>query len=300
MIQKKLMLNASALLIAAVTFTSCEKNLNLPSSSQTETSPRAIFNEKTLTWDNEPNLSSYSVTKAKNDFGEALTGWDPNNASINSNTLRVKLLANKISSDGGMIANLDFPNRVSICTLKFRVKFNANFQWGKGGKVGFGLRIGQGYTGGSDSLARVNGDGASVRLMWVKNSETGDRPKLRPYLYYKDMPAGSYGDELDAFYPKSSTSGLAIDTWYDVEIIVKTNTGSNRNGTLIIKIKNSSGTTETVVNRNDFRYTSVSTSDPDRLIKTLSFHTFRGGGDLTWATSSDGSIAYDNVQLIIP
>lgn len=301
MTQKKLMLNASALLIASVTFTSCEKNLNLPSSSQTETSPRAVFNGNStqpLTWDNVPN-QTYSIERAKTDFGPDLTGWEENLASINSETLRVKLLANKILDDGGMIANLPLSIDASSCILKFRLKFNANFQWGRGGKVGFGLRIGKGYTGGNDYDARVKGDGASVRLMWVKNPETGDRPKLRPYLYFKDMEAGSSGDELGLFYPKSSTSGLAIDTWYDVEIRVKSNTGSTRNGLLYISIRNSStNVTEVVVNRNDFRYTSVEGSNS--LINTLSFHTFRGGSNIDdWKTSSDGSIAYDNVQLTL-
>lgn len=295
--QRKLMLNASALLIVAVCLTSCEKNLVLSSSNQTETSPRATFNSRTLTWTGRANQSQYPLSTAENDFGD-LTGWDQNNASINSETVRVKLLANKIAADGGMITNIDIPDGASYL-LKFRVKFNNGFQWGKGGKVGFGFKIGEGYTGGNDAGAR-SGDGASVRITWGVNSSA--KAKLKPYLYYKDMPADSYGDGLGITYPSNTNTGLVIDNWYLVEILVKCNTydSSRRvgrtDGTLIIKIKNNStGDTETLVNRNNFRYTSTGDASKS-LIKELTFHTFRGGNTLESATSEDGTVAYDNVS----
>jgi hypothetical protein len=76
--------------------------------------------------------------------------------------------------------------------------------------------------------------------------------------------------------------------WYHVHLYIKSNTGSNTDGHVQIVIDG------TVVLDRDMRWT---TNDAKRLIKTLSFHTFRGGSESYWESTTDGYIYYDNLSV---
>jgi hypothetical protein len=303
MIQKKLMQKASLLLIVA-TFTSCEKNLDLSSDGQTETSPRAITSNRIVNWINRSVDNDYTSSEAGTDFGN-VSGWDngltsiTNNSSKTNGALRVKLLPNLDGGASGLVTNIDVSDG-NAYRLRFRVRFDSGFDWRAGGKLGFGIKIGEGYTGGGQSYidTRTKGDGASVRLMWKNTNQTNNKPRFIPYVYYKDMNTDGFGEDFNAFYPKLSVSnGLTTNTWYNVEIYVKTNsvaTGSTslapNNGILSIKING-----DTLYDNDKFRYTSTTNTSLSS-IRNISFETFRGGDGSIWQSSTNGYISFQNVS----
>jgi len=160
--------------------------------------------------------------------------------------------------------------------LQFDVMFDENFDFSQGGKVGFGFLIGEGYTGG---VPGTNGNGASVRLMWYKNTSTS--PVIfRPYVYYKDQP-GQFGDDFGKSF------SIQAGTWYSVKIYAKSNTGSNKDGHVRMTINGTTLLDEAI------RFT---TNDAKRLINRITFETFRGGADASWQSTTDGYIYFDNVH----
>ena len=69
---------------------------------------------------------------------------------------------------------------------------------------------------------------------------------------------------------------------------IKSNTGSSTNGHAQILING------TPILDTDIRWT---TNDSKRLIKELTFHTFRGGSQDYWKTSTQDYIYYDNLVV---
>ncbi len=264
-----------SVLLATVVF-SCKRDVTIssPGDSGTDTSPRATYSSRTVDWNNRTD-GTYTLSEATSDFGN-VSGWNESRAYNSGGTCRVTLLKNALSSAGGMISNIDIPDG-SEYELQFDVKFHSAFDWSRGGKLGFGFRIGEGNTGCDKA---DDGNGGSVRIMWYNNG----RAILKPYVYYKDMP-GTCGYDFGKTYPASGEIQRGV--WYTIKIYVKSNTGSNTNGQLKIFIN---GTT---VLSTAIRWT---TNDAQRLIKTLAFHTFRGGSDTYWQSTTDGYIYYDNLS----
>jgi hypothetical protein len=188
-------------------------------------------------------------------------------------------LANALSAAGGMVANIDIPDDDAY-EVTFSVKSHSTFDWSRGGKIGFGFRIGEGNTGCNKA---DDGNGGSARLMWY--TDNSGRTYFRPYVYYKDMP-GNCGNDFGKSYPASGS--LSKGTWYTVKITVRSNTGSNSNGAITYTVNGTILYSDT-----SFRWT---TNDSQRLIKTLAFHTFRGGSDSYWESDADSYIYYDNVS----
>lgn len=194
--------------------------------------------------------------------------------------LSATMQANVVGPTGGAMSLFPVTNAASY-TLNFDVMFDKNFDFSWGGKVGFGLFIGDGTTGG---VPGWDGNGGSVRMMWYKNTSTSP-VILKPYVYYKDQP-GTYGDDFGKTYP-SNGSSIQTATWYHVKIYAKSNTGSNTDGHVTMVIN---GTT---VLDQAIRW---STNDAQRLIKNVCFENFRGGSESYWASPTDGKIYYDNIS----
>jgi hypothetical protein len=270
---------SAVLVVLAGMMSSCEKDVTAPAliaDGDASTSARATYSSRTVTFSHSDG--TYSLSEAQSDFGN-VSGWDESNAYISSGLGRVKLLANALSSAGGMIANIDIPDDDGY-EVTFSVRYHSSFDWSRGGKVGFGLRIGEGNTGCDKA---DDGNGGSARLMWYTNND--GRTYFQPYVYYKDMP-GTCGDNFGKSYPSSGS--LSRGTWYTVTIAVRSNSGTSSNGSVSYTVN---GTT--LYSDSSFRWT---TNDTQRLIKTLAFHTFRGGSDSYWQSSGDHYIYYDNVS----
>ncbi|WP_025142532.1 polysaccharide lyase [Pedobacter jeongneungensis] len=280
---------ASLLLILSLSFYGCQKD------KTEEPTPGSINSSEKLAAANPAvaaaavypsNINTgfthadgaYTYGEASADFGGAsLTGWNESRAYISGNWARATLAPNSVSN--GLIAGADISDG-SAYEATFKVRFHSQFDWSRGGKVGFGFLIGEGNTG-CDIAS--DGNGGSLRLMWYN---TGSRVFFQPYVYHRDM-AGPCGDTFGKSYP-SSGSLVKGDT-YTVHLYVKSNTGSNKNGQVQVIIN---GTT---VLDQSIRWT---TNDAQRLINRLSFHNFRGGKDVAvWGSSQTSYIYFDDLVV---
>ena len=259
---------------------SCKQDVVSPDyliDEDARTIPRAVFTTKTVNFDNRAHGSTYSNTWAQEDFGDGW-GWNASRTYVSNGTLRVSLIANAIGGGSGMTANVTLPNKDNY-EVSYQLRFHSDFDWSRGGKVGFGFLIGEGNTG---CDAATDGNGGSARMMWYKNDN--GRVYLQPYLYYKDQTERC-GDTFGLSYP--ATGSLSKGTWYNVTIKVRSNTGSNSDGSIEYIVN---GTT--LLSRN-IRWT---TNTAQRLINALSFHSFRGGSETYWESPTIGYIYYDNVK----
>ncbi|KHJ37441.1 hypothetical protein PBAC_24030 [Pedobacter glucosidilyticus] len=274
--QPRNMVSLSLLFIAGL-FTACENDLQPLIGEQNEaTQARAIYSTRTVNWNNLSD-GTYTNTEAVADFGN-VTGWNEARAYISSGTARVKLEPNALSGAGGMISNIDISDG-SEYELQYDVKFHSQFDWSRGGKVGFGFKIGEGNTGCDKA---DDGNGGSARMMWYTDNNGVTR--LKPYIYYKDMP-GTCGYDFGKAYPASGS--IQKGTWYTIKIYVKSNTGTSTNGRIRVTVEG-----ETILD-NAIRWT---TNDAKRLINTMAFTSFRGGSDSYWESSTVGYIYYDNLS----
>jgi hypothetical protein len=246
---------------------------------------RAIYSDRSVNWENRTNQTTYTFSQAETDFGN-VSGWNDSRAFISNGnggglSCRITLLPNALSGNGGVIANTDISDGEAY-EMDYDVKFHSQFNWSRGGKVGFGFRVGEGNTGGDPGW---DGNGGSLRLMWYSPGSNPARVYFQPYVYYKDQP-GEFGNSFGKTYPTSGA--LVKGQWYHVHMYIKSNTGSNTNGRVQIIIN---GTT---VLDQAIRWT---TNDNQRLIKNLSFHTFRGGSTSDWEAGSTDYIYYDNLVI---
>lgn len=226
---------------------------------------------------NHPD-GTYTYGMASADFGQAaISGWNEGRAWISGNWLRATLMPNSVSN--GLIAGFDISDG-SAYEATYKVRFHSQFDWSRGGKVGFGFLVGEGNTG---CNLPTQGEGGSLRLMWYNN---GSRVYFQPYVYHKDM-AGPCGDTFGKTFP--ATGSLVKGETYTVHLYIKSNTGTSKNGWVQVKIN---GTT---VLDQSIRWT---TNDAKRLINRLSFHNFRGGKDVAvWGSSQTSYIYFDDLVV---
>lgn len=253
---------------------------NKPKSVATTSAIKSSFS---LNWDSNTN-GTYTSSQAGTDFGN-VSGWNQSRANITGGQsgkgVQVVLLPNALSGNGGLIANVDISDG-SAYEMDYDIKFHSQFNWSRGGKVGFGFLVGDGNTGGDPGW---DGNGGSLRIMWYSPDSNPGRVFFQPYVYYKDQP-GEYGDSFTQRYP--SSGALQKGVWYHVHMYIKSNTGSNNDGRAQILINGSP-----ILDTN-IRWT---TNDSKRLIKNLSFHTFRGGSQSYWEASTQDYIYYDNLTV---
>lgn len=266
-------------LAVALGFTACESDVAIPSIADGDatTSSRAVYSSRSINWDNRSD-GTYTESEAISDFGN-IGGWNESRIINSSGTTRVKLEKDLLSNEGGVIARIDITDG-SEYELQYDVKYHSQFDWSRGGKVGFGFKIGEGNSGCDKA---DDGNGGSARLMWY--TDNNGVTKFKPYIYYKDMP-DQCGHDFGESYPASGS--IQRGTWYTVNLRVKSNTGSNYNGRLKITID---GTT--VIDKTNIRWT---TNDAKRLINEIPFTSFRGGSTSNWTSSTDGLIYYDNLS----
>lgn len=238
----------------------------------------AINSNLSVNWNNYAHQSTYTRANAESDFGN-ISSWVDSRAMISNGNLRITLLKNALSGAGGVIGNIDVSDG-SAYEMDYDIRFHSAFDWSRGGKVGFGFSVGDGNTGGDPGW---DGNGGSLRLMWYQTD--AGRVFFQPYIYYKDQP-GQYGDTFGKSYPSSGS--ISRSTTYHVHMYIKSNTGSNTDGHVQIMING------TVVLDRAIRWT---TNDSKRLIKNVTFHTFRGGSQTYWQSTTDGYIYYDNLVV---
>lgn len=275
-------------------FFTCTKNIE-EMTSQTDTlsadsvAVKSTFASRTIDFNKTNGIYTQNMVQA--DFGNLAGRWDERNNMILNNEIRVRIPKNTVAStpkenapDGvGSLCNFDIPKGTEY-EMSYRIKFDANFQWVRGGKCGLGFRIGKGYTG---CVSVEGGDGGSARIMWgnpnKKDNSGTDNPYFTPYLYHFDK-TNNCGD---SFGLKSIK--IEKNKWYTIYTRVKSNTANNKDGQIEIKIDG-----VTLINKNDVRWTTTTTDD--RLIKRISWETFRGGSDEPWQSTTDDYIYYDDIK----
>ncbi|WP_207511775.1 polysaccharide lyase [Longitalea luteola] len=269
-------------LTAGLLVTGCKKagieaNDQQEQSANSTVNTEAILSTFSVNWNNYAD-GVYTSSAAAADFGN-ISGWNDTRTWISGGTCRIKLLKNALSGAGGVIGNIDVSDG-SAYELDYDVRFHSQFDFSRGGKIGFGFLVGDGNTGGDPGW---DGNGGSLRLMWYQTD--AGRVFFQPYVYYRDQP-GEFGDTFGKSYPSSGS--LNKGQTYHVHMYIKSNTGSNTDGHVQIVIDG------TVVLDRAIRWT---TNDSKRLIRQVSFHTFRGGSQTYWQSSTDGYIYYDNLYV---
>lgn len=194
-----------------------DPSAELLSSSKKNTSSTAI----SVDWNNWTNGDQYNVAMAISDFGDIhnFTRDEQARTLISLSRLRVTLVKEEYGASGGVITNSSIENSEGY-EINYRVKFHSAFDFKSKAVLGWGLNIG-------DGAAKVDdGQGASFRLMWDKDSQGNFY--FKPYIYHADQP-GVSGDDFGVRYPAVGNS-LTGSVWYDVKMVFKANTKMNKNG----------------------------------------------------------------------
>ena len=162
--------------------------------------------------------------------------------------------------------------------LRYYVKFEEGFDFGKGGKL-------PGLMGGGDSWSRSGGNqpvgdnGWTLRLMWLENG------KLIVYAYVPKSKNGKWGE---AQWGQAIDCGINAQPgkWHCIEQFVDVGTPNHDNGKLKIWIDG-----EEKVNIDDMRFWNVK-NDMGK-IGGIYFSTFHGGNTPEWKPQNDSFIQFD-------
>ncbi|MEM6840034.1 MAG: polysaccharide lyase [Cyanobacteria bacterium P01_C01_bin.120] len=171
---------------------------------------------------------------------------------------------------GQFYADLDLPPQTAL-RLSYAVRFAANFDFVKGGKLP-GLYGGVGNSGGDIPDGT---DGFSTRLMWRRDGE----------------------GELYAYLPTSERYGTSIErgawtfqpgVWHRIEQEIVLNDPDQQNGQARIWVDG-----QQVISQNSLQFRTTD----DLKIDGLFFSTFFGGGDASWSTPHDVHIDFADFSV---
>ena len=209
------------------------------------------------------------------------TGITHGRVDIKGNTLVVKHLAGSYgssSNQGGCQWPTKFNTGYQDLWLQYRVKFEGEFDWVKGGKLpGLfgGERPGGGVVSGGHKPDGT--DGFSTRFMW----EDGGKAML--YAYHMGQP-DSYGDNIHLKYSNGKRVQFKAGQWYELTQHVKLNTPGKANGFVHVWLDD-----KIVLDRNDLAFRAIESIGIDGLY----FSNFFGGSDAGWAPKTDQHISFD-------
>jgi hypothetical protein len=184
-----------------------------------------VYENKLVDFEGQTAWALYDEAHVTTDFGNVASWQGGTRIKYDtSGRVRFELPIGQLGSanTGGVIkAKIAGKNEY---TMTYEIRFDTGFPWSKGGKIP-GLSGGAGYTGGEGDLAKLNGDGFSVRMMWREDG------RIIPYVYHAGMN-DKYGDTFGA------TVGYFTNTQaHKVQYYVKLNTvGENYDGILRIYI----------------------------------------------------------------
>jgi hypothetical protein len=221
-------------------------------------------------------------------FDNELESWDNDLVSINANRLKFAL-PQAAGSDIGFECRLDVTDDNQY-QLYYDLKFDNDFSFAKGGKIGVGFAIGEGVSGGRNTEATIDNKGGSFRVMWRTTSDGS--AYLHPYVYYKDMKT-QFGTDYE-----TSRYTIVANTTYRVRLTIKTNSSATlANGLARMEVQPNGSTSYTKVwEKTNIRW-SGSTDSNNRKIKTLYLSAFRGGSDNTWdGKNVTNAIFIDNLN----
>lgn len=243
--------------------------------------------DKMVDFDNH-SAGKYTENMASGDFSTNTwnNGLDEGRATIvdggeaySGKSLRITYKGNAYGpSDGGVQFGYTF-GKSDEMNLEYRLKFASGFEFVKGGKLP-GLCGGNCPSGGEDA-----NNGWSARYMWrVRTIGGQDRTLGEVYLYHPDKP-GDYGDDI---YFDNRQFEFQSGRWYQLRQYIKMNTPGEYDGVLRVWVDG-----EQVISKTGLRFRLSG----DVGIDHLSFTTFFGGGDGSWAPSSDQHAYFDDIHV---
>lgn len=177
------------------------------------------------------------------------------------------------SRNHGVQWQLTFGDQYDELYLQYRLRFQEEFQFVKGGKLP-GLFGGEGNTGGD---APDGTDGWSARMMWRRAG------KVIQYVYHPDQP-GTYGEEFE-YRRNGEVVSFEPGTWHTVQHRIVMNTPGQSDGRIQAWFDGQLALDET-----GLRFRDIA----DFAVDGFYFSTFFGGGNDTWAPDSDMHIYYDD------
>ncbi len=183
--------------------------------------------------------------------------------------------------------------------IYYDVRFQSGFDFSKGGKLGFGFRIGRGVTGGKCLDAVENNRGGSFRLMWRGDGDEDAPNYLFPYIYHKNMLCDPdrnkvFGGELI----NTNRYPIEANKAYRIRLTIKTNSHKNAaDGLGRMEVSEDYGRNYTTVWESNSMRWSGNKSTAERKIRQLYFSCFRGGSSSQWSGSKgDQTIYFDNLK----
>lgn len=240
---------------------------------------------------------SWNITKVSHGKNVSLHRITDDPATHSGSVLQVNYPAGSYKPSASIVGGIGvyaspaaiFPAR--SVQLSYEVFFPANFDPIKGGKLP-GLYIGPPGAAGGNHLNNE----ASCRIMWRKNNLVGGF-MAEAYVYINETQVPSYyqipGLKLDAVDGDSVWRGIINfkkGSWNKIDMLLSANTMTaglaNADGFLNLTINSVSQSFD------KFIYTTTASA-----INGITFTTFFGGSDATWATLVATSTFFKNVKL---
>lgn len=227
-------------------------------------------------------VGKYTQDDVASDFGRSENwnnGLDEGRATIVSESgqkfLRITYVGGKYGpSDGGVQFNVPFGKSYNELYFSYRVRFAADFDFVKGGKL-------PGLIGGSSPSGCVSDvDGFSARNMFRSGGAAVQ------YMYWPDKE-NSCGDDF-AYLSGQTAVKFKPGTWHLIEHRVVMNSVGARNGVMQAWFDGKS-----VLNRSDLRYRISGQSFG---IDGITFSTFFGGSDSSWAPKKAQVADFDDFR----
>jgi len=179
-------------------------------------------------------------------------------------------------SEGGAAWNQPFDGRDEV-VLTYVVRFSADFDWRRGGKLP-GIGGGPGKTTGGRRADGLNG--FSVRPMWRADG------RMEAYAYHAGQTK-DYGDSLSL--PKDFR--LQRDRDIQIRLRVRMNHPERADGLLELKVTSGDATAKVTSDKMVWRKTPTIQAD-----KFL-FETFHGGSDFSWAPDRACHAEFGNLGI---
>jgi len=188
--------------------------------------------------------------------------------------LQIKYSKNKVGpKEGGAQWKLRFNKSYNDFSVQYKVKFNKNFEFVKGGKLP-GLVGGIMPVGGEKSIG-----GFSARIMWRKKGE------ISQYVYYEGKNKGKrFGED---FYWKINDKSVKFqkNKWHILKTRIKMNTPGKKDGIVQSWFDNKLVLKKKIMLRAKNSHFGID---------AFNFTTFFGGNDKTWAPKKDEYVLFDN------
>lgn len=202
-----------------------------------------------------------------------------NAGNQNGQALEVRYTQGQAGPGAGAQFPLLIPGDHEELYLSYQVQFRPGFQFVRGGKLPglCGYRTDRDFsTGCKTGGARPNADeGFSARVMWRENGAAVS------YMYYPGQPE-NFGEDLPwgvNFQPGA---------WHTIEQRVRLNTVGLNDGIIEVWVDG-----QMVYGKYDMVYRQI----PEIKINAFYFSTFFGGGDASWAPSSEQAVYFDNFAI---